>query len=246
MFWLSSLIAQPAVVAQAALTAPIFTSLEAPPDTAEVAAQLAAGIRIFEIDLDKPGAEAAAKTIKAGGGFVTAYHVGGGGGRAWGSVKADEYVRKYDSPRDFLALTADVKDLVRRGANAIHFDNTHRMSGKRLEAIADAIAAGGAKVVAKNNPEKWNLVMKRRPDFKPAYAVVEDAMFDAEVTQAAYNLHARGVPVYIVGFRKPIEAKAQSVTDEYARAYAANNPWASVLLIDDERAWDSRTGTFIR
>lgn len=224
----------------------IFTSLEAPPTLPEVAAALRAGIRTFEIDLDSPGAVEAAGAIRAGGGHVTAYHVGGGGGRAWGSVKAGEWVRRYDSPRDFLALTADVKRLVALGADAIHFDNTHRMSGRRLESIADAIHAGGARVVAKNNPEKWALVMKRRQDFKPVYAIVEDAMFDADVTQAAYELHARGVPVYIVGFGKPIDPKASAVTADYAAAYATANPWAAVLLIDDERAWDSRTGTFMR
>ena len=155
-------------------------------------------------------------------------------------------MRRYDSPRDFLALTADVKRLVALGADYVHFDNTHRISGKRLESIADAIVAGGAGFVAKNNASKWDLVMRRRPDLRPAYAVVEDAMFDAEETQAAANLHARGVAVYIIGFRKPIDPKGRAVTDDYAQAYAANNPWARVLLMDDERAYDSRTGGFVR
>ena len=223
---------------------PIFTSLEAPPTADEVAAALAAGIRTFELDLDAPGADEAVKAIKAGGGRVAAYHIGGGGGRAWGSVKAGEFVRYYGEPKAFLALTADVRRLVELGADFIHFDNTHRMSGKRLESIADAIRAGGAGFVAKNNPEKWRLVMKRRADLMPAYAVVEDAMFDAEATQAGYDLHANGVAVYIVGFRKSLDKNAQAVTDEYAAAYKAANPWATVLLMDDEARFDSRTGRF--
>jgi hypothetical protein len=225
--------------------AQIFTSLEGPPTRADIDTAIAAGIKMFDFDLDKDGAADAVKVIKAKGGKVTAYHVGGGGGRAWGSLKTGEFVRRYDEPKDFLALTGDVKRLVAKGADYVHFDNTHRFSGKRLESIADAIVAGGAGFIAKNNAGKWNLVMKRRPDLRPAYAVVEDAMFSAEETQAAANLHARGVPIYVVGFRKPITPDAYPVTDDYARQYAANNPWARILVIDDERAYDSRTGTWV-
>lgn len=222
----------------------IFTSLEAPPMPEEVTAALAEGVRIFEIDLDAPGASDAVKAIKAGGGRVAAYHVGGGGGRAWGSVKAGEFVRHYNEPNAFLALTEDVRRLVSLGADLVHFDNTHRMSGRRLESVADAIRAGGAGFIAKNNPEKWRLVMKRRADLVPAYAIVEDAMFDAAATQAAYDLHAKGVAVYVVGFRKALDKSTQAVTDEYAAAYKAANPWATVLLMDDEARFDSRTGRF--
>lgn len=224
----------------------IVTTFEFPPTAVEVAAAMERGVRVFEFDLDAPGAEAALGAVKAGGGQVTAYHVGGGGGRDWGSVRTGEWVRRYDSPRDFHALTEDVRRLVKLGASHIHFDNTHRMSGRRLESIADAIVAGGAGFVAKNNPDKWDLVMKRRADLKPAYAIVEDAMFDADATQSAGNLWMRGVPVYIVGFRRPLRADAPAVTDDYAKAYLAANPWARVLVIDDERAWDSRTGSFVR
>ena len=224
----------------------LFTSLETPPSVADIAKALSDGVRTFDFDLDAAGAEAAVAAVKAAGARITAYHVGGGGGRAWGSVKAGEWVRRYDSPRDFLALTAEVKRLVSLGADAIHFDNTHRMSGRRLESIADAIVAGGAGFVAKNNADKWRLVMRRRPDLKPAYAVIEDAMFDADETQAAADLHAKGVVVYIVGFRKTIDDKGQPVTEAYAKAYAANNPWARLLLMDDERAYDSRTGVWVR
>lgn len=226
--------------------ADIFTSFEAPPTPAEVVDAIRSGIRIFEMDFEKPGAAEAIAAVRQAGGKVTAYHIGGGGGRAWGGVRTGEWVRRYDTPRDFQALTADVKQLVAEGADAIHFDNTHRFSGRRLEAIADAIVAGGAGFVAKNNPEKWNLAMKRRPDLRPVYAIVEDAMFDAEATQAAYDLAARGVPVYIVGFRQPIDPKGATVSDDYATAYRVANPWAKVLLMDDERQWDSRLGRFIR
>ena len=235
-----------APIAMATPAPDILSTFEAPPTPAEIEAAAKAGITIFEFDLDAPGAGAAVQAAKAAGGKVTAYHVGGGGGRDWGSVRTGEWVRRYDSPRDFLALTADVRRLVAAGASAIHFDNTHRMSGRRLESIADAIVAGGAGFVAKNNPEKWALVMRRRPDLRPVYAVIEDAMFDAEATQAAGNLWKQGVPVYVVGFRKPLSDKAAAVTDDYARAYQAANPWARVLVIDDERAWDSRTGSFVR
>ena len=231
----------------AAATPPeIFTSLEAPPTLADVERALARGITIFDFDLDKPGAAEAIVAIKKGGGKITAYHIGGGGGRAWGSVKADEWVRRYDSPRDFLALTQDVKYLVSLGADTIHFDNTHRFSGRRLEAIADSIIAGGAGFIAKNNPDRWDLVMKRRADLVPAYALIEDAMFDANETQAAAELYKRGVAVYFIGFRKPIDPKVPAMTDAYARAFAANNPWCSILVMDDERAWDSRTGVWVR
>ena len=205
---------------------------------------LAEGVRTFELDLDSPGADEAVKAIKTGGGKVTAYYIGGGGGRAWGSVKAGEFVRYYREPKEFLALTEDVRRLVGLGADLVHFDNTHRMSGKRLEAIADAIRAGGAGFVAKNNPDKWRLVMERRRDLVPAYAIVEDAMFDRDETQAAYELNAKGVPVLIIGFRKTIDKGGQAVSDEYAVAYKAANPWATVLLMDEEARFDSRTGRF--
>ncbi len=224
----------------------LFTSLETPPTAAEVQAAFAAGVRIFDMDLDNPGAPEAVREIRKLGGRVSAYHIGGGGGRAWGSVKAGEWVRKYDSPRDFLALTQDVRRLVAQGADYIHFDNTHRFSGRRLESVADAIVAGGAGFVAKNNPSKWALTMKRRADLKPAFALIEDALFDADETQQAYSLHARGVPVYVVGFRTPIEAGTPGVNDAYAQAFADNNPWARLLVIADERAFDSRTGTWVR
>lgn len=233
------------LVSPVTAAADIFTTFEAPPTPAEIATARAAGITIFEFDLDKPGAAEAVTAVKKAGGQVTAYHVGGGGGRAWGSVKAGEQVQKYDTPEGLAQLTEEVRRLVALGADAIHFDNTHRMSGRRLEAVADAIVAGGARFVAKNNPDKWNLTMRRRPDLVPAYAVVEDAMFDADETQAAADLAASGVPVYIIGFRKPIEPDVPPVTDDYARDYATSNPWARVLLIDDERAWDSRTGVYV-
>lgn len=233
-----------ALIAAAAAAGELFTSLEAPATPEDVRAALAAGVRTFEMDLDEPSAAAAVKAIKAGGGKVTAYHVGGGGGRAWGSVRTGEFVRKYDDPAEFQALTADVRRLVALGADAVHFDNTHRMSGRRLEAVAEAIRAGGAGFVAKNNAGKWRLVMKRRPDLVPAYAVVEDAMFDADETQAAFDVSDKGVKVYIVGFRKTIDVRGQPVTDDYAAAYKAANPWATVLLMDDERSYDSRTGRF--
>ena len=62
------------------------------------------------------------------------------------------------------------------------------------------------------------------------------------------ELHKRGVAVYFVGFRKPIDPKVPAMTDAdaYARAYATNNPWAAILIMDDERAWDSRTGVWLR
>lgn len=234
------------VLAAGGARAEIFSSLEGPPTSEDIAKARAAGIEIFEFDLDADGAAAAVAAVKRAKGRVTAYHIGGGGGRAWGSVKAGEWVRRYDTPRDFLALTEDVKRLVKLGADYIHFDNTHRFSGRRLEAIADAIVAGGAGFVAKNNASKWNLVMKRRADLRPVYAVIEDAMFDADETQHAANLSGRGVPVYIVGFKKPIDATKYAVTEAYAREYAGNNPWARVLVMDDERVYDSRTGGFVR
>ena len=231
---------------RAALASDLFTSLETPPSPAEIETALAAGVKNFDFDLDATGAAQAVARLRQAGVTISAYHVGGGGGRAWGSVKTEEWVRRYDSPRDFLALTEDVKRLVALGATHIHFDNTHRMSGRRLESIAAAIVAGGAGFIAKNNASKWNLVMQRRPDLRPAYAIIEDAMFDADETQAAYELHARGLTVYIVGLRKPIEAKSPPVTDAYATAYARANAWAKVLLMDDERAFDSRTGVFVK
>ena len=113
-----------ALIAAAAAAGELFTSLEAPPTPEEVRAALAAGVRTFELDFDTPGASEAVAAIKTGGGRVTAYHVGGGGGRAWGSVKSGEFVRRYDEPKSFLALTADVRRLVELGADAVHFDNT--------------------------------------------------------------------------------------------------------------------------
>lgn len=240
------LIAAGLVASRDAMAAELFTSLEAPPTPAEVAAAVRDGVGVFEFDLDVAGAAEAVAAVKAVGARVTAYHVGGGGGRAWGSVKAGEWVRRYDEPKDFAALTDDVARLVALGADTIHFDNTHRMSGRRLEAIADAIVAGGAGFVAKNNADKWRLTMTRRPDLRPAYAIIEDAMFDADETQAAAELHALGVSVYIVGFKVTIDGKGDPVSDAYAAEYARNNPWARVLLMEDERAFDSRTGVWVR
>lgn len=229
----------------AALADDLFTSLQQPPTRAEVAEALKRGVRVFDFDLDQDGAKEAVTAIKKGGAKITAYHVGGGGGRAWGSKKNDEQVRKYDMPESFSQLTADVKRLVAKGADYIHFDNTHRMSGKRLEAVADAIRAGGAGFIAKNNAPKWSLVMKRRPDLVPAYAVIENGIFDNDETRAAYQLHAKGVPVYMIGFRKLLSDKDQPVTEEDARQFRRNNPWAKVLLMADEAAYDGRTGGFV-
>ena len=80
--------------------------------------------------------------------------------------------------------------------------------------------------------------MKRRPDLKPAYAVIENAMHDGDETQEAYHLHEKGVPVFIVGFRKPMDG--EPVTDEYAAEYRKANPWAKVLLMDDESSYEGR------
>lgn len=221
----------------------IFTSLEAPPNADEVRQALANGVKRFDFDLDKPGSDAAVKAIKAAGGKITAYHVGGGGGSAWGGKKNGESVNKYDTKEALDQLTSDVEKLVGKGADYIHFDNTHRMSGRRLEQIADAIKKGGAGFVAKNNPDKWNLVMKRRPDLRPAYAIVENAMHDADETQAAYDLHDHDpkIPVYIIGFKKTIDG-SPGVTDDYAKEYKKRNPWASVIIMNDEASYDIRTG----
>ncbi|MBS0244774.1 MAG: hypothetical protein JSS20_21595, partial [Proteobacteria bacterium] len=105
--------------------ASLFTSLEEPPTPAEIQALTASGVGTFEFDLDSDGAAAAVAAIKSAGGRITAYHIGGGGGRAWGSVKAGEFVRAYDTPAEFQALTGDVRRLVAMGADLIHFDNTH-------------------------------------------------------------------------------------------------------------------------
>ena len=80
----------------------IFTSLEQPPTTEDVRAAVARGVTIFEFDLETPGSQAAIAAVKQAKGSVTAYHIGGGGGRDWGSVRTGEWVRRYDSPRDFL------------------------------------------------------------------------------------------------------------------------------------------------
>jgi len=216
----------------------IFTSLEQPPSVDEAKAAMRNGVRIFDFDLNQGDTAKTVSEIKRNGGKITAYHVGGGGGRAWGGKAEGEEVRKYDKPEDFEALKADVQDLVKKGADYIHFDNTHRLSGRRLEQIAATIKEAGAGYVAKNNPEKWNLVMKRRPDLKPAYAVIENAMHDGDETQEAYHLHEKGVPVFIVGFRKPMDG--EPVTDEYAAEYRKANPWAKVLLMDDESSYEGR------
>ena len=219
--------------------AKFFTSLERPPTAEEVSNHIKAGAKNFDFDLDGEGGEAAAAAIRKAGGKVTAYHVGGGGGKDWGSKATGEQVRKYDTPEQLAELTADTKRLVSKGADYIHFDNTHRMSGKRLEQIAEAIQAGGAQIVAKNNADKWNLVMRRRPDIKPAYAVIEAAMKDANETEAAHDLAKSGVPVHIIGFRKSKHPEFQ-ISDDEAKAYAKANPWAKVLLMDTESQYEGR------
>lgn len=225
----------------------LFTSLEVAPSIDEVKSHIASGNDRFDFDVMQPDAERAVSAIKQAGGKITAYHVGGGGGRGWGGKGQGEQVRKYDTPEQLAALTAETRELVARGADDVHFDNTHRMSGKRLEQIADAIRAGGAGFVAKNNPDKWNLMMRRRPDLKPTYSVVENAMHDADETQAAADLaHASGRPVYIIGFRKPKSGTdTVGVSDDYAREYQDRNPWAKVILMDDESAYEGRTATHL-
>lgn len=71
-------------------------------------------------------------------------------------------------------------------------------------------------------------------------------MFDADETQAAADLHVLGVAVYVVAFKVTIDGKGQPATEADASAYAAANPWAKVLLMEDERAFDSRTGAWLR
>jgi len=94
------------------------------------------------MDFDKPGVAEAIAEVRKRPDRTTPDHVCGGGARARASVKAGEFVRKYEIPAQFADPTADVERLVAMGASLIHFDNTHRMSGKRLEAIVDAIRAG--------------------------------------------------------------------------------------------------------
>ena len=237
-----------AMIASGALpaaAADLFTSLEKPPTVAEVQSALQRGVRFFDFDLSHDGTAAAVAAIRTGGGKVTAYHVGGGGGRAWGSKKNDEQVRKYDTPESLAQLTADVKALVGKGADYIHFDNTHRMSGVRLAAVADAIRAGGAGFIAKNNAPKWLLVMKRRKDLVPAYAVIEAAVYDQDETAAAYRLHQAGVPVYVIAFKKLLSKTDPAVPLATAQQYARDNPWAKLLLMEDEFAYEGRTGVWV-
>lgn len=223
--------------------APMFTSLERPPTTDEVKSAILGGADHFDFDLDQGDTKDSVDAIHKAGRKVTAYHVGGGGGREWGSAKTGEQVRKYNTPEELTALTEDTKRLVAKGADYVHFDNTHRMSGKRLEAVADAITAGGAGFVAKNNAEKWNIVMKRRPDLKPAYAVIEAAMTDQDETTEAYKLHQKGVPVYIIGFHKQKDGVV--ITDAYAKQYQENNPWARLIMMEDENQYEGRTSKYL-
>jgi hypothetical protein len=222
----------------------IFTSLEAPPTADEARKAIAAGVKHFDVDI-RTADPASIAEIKKAGGKITAYHVGGGGGRDWKGLSPDEEVNKFDTPETLGKLTADTKALVAKGADYIHFDNTHRMSGKRLEQVADAIVAGGAGFVAKNNPSKWNLMMRRRPDLKPAYAVIEAAMHDADETQAAADLAHRGIPVYVIGFKKTLKGDGE-VDADYAADYQAKNPWAHVILMEDEKAYEGRTAQSLR
>lgn len=236
----------------------LFTSLEKPPTKDEIAAHVADASKlgmtaVFDFDLHHAGGVEAAAEIHRLGGVVSAYHVGGGGGRAWGGVGAGEEVRKYRDAAELGALTNEVKELVGLGADVVHFDNTHRMSGKTLEGVVDAIVAGGAGWVAKNNPDKFDLVMKRRGDLVPAFAVVENAMYDLDETTAASALHARGVSVYVVGFEKALRGKgkenmpsAEDVTPSYAAEYARVNPWANVILFADEEAFEGRDAKWWR
>lgn len=224
----------------------MFTSLQEPPSPSYVRRLAAGGVRTFDFDVTKPGAARSVAAIKAVGGKIVAYHVGGGGGRAWGSVKKGEQVRKFDTPEDLAALTAEVRDLVAKGADAIHFDNTHRMSGKRLEAVADAIKAGGAGFMAKNNPGKWGLVMKRRPDLRPDYAVIENAVHDGDETAAAHEMAKRGVPTYVVDFARPIDkGSGKPVIAADAARWQAANPDMRLLHMSNERFYrhGPETGT---
>ena len=221
---------------------PIFTSLEQPPTPDEVRAAHDAGVRIFDFDLEQDGADEAVSAIKELGGSISAYHIGGGGGRAWGSVKAGEFVRIYREQPALEQLTRDVQRLVARGADNIHFDNTHRMSGRTLEKVTLAIAAGGARLVLKNNPEKWNLVLKRHPEYMEhyAYAAVEGVIGDRWETKQSAKLAAQGLPVYVIAFEKGFDKGSHRISPEKAQKFIAKNPWAMVILMPDEAAYDSR------
>ena len=220
----------------------IFTSLEQPPSPEEVRTAHEAGISIFDFDLEQDGAIEAVAAIKDIGGTISAYHIGGGGGRAWGSVKAGEYVRIYREQPALEQLTADVMRLVAMGADNIHFDNTHRMSGRTLEKVTLAIAAGGARLVLKNNPEKWNLVLKRHPEYMEyyAYAAVEGVIGDRWETKQSAKLAAQGLPVYVIAFEKGFDKGSHRTTPEKAQKFIAKNPWGMVILMPDEAAYDSR------
>lgn len=226
----------------------IFTSLELPPTENEIAAAMRDGVGVFEFDLDQPSGIAASQFIKKQGGSVSAYHVGGGGGRAWGSVKAGEFVRNYRERPELDQLTLDVKRLVALGADAIHFDNTHRMSGRTLGKVTRAIVAGGAKLVLKNNPEKWNLVLKRFPEYLAhyAYAAVEGAIGDKWDTEQSAKLASRGIPVFIVAFQSGFDKGSKKVTPAVATAYVKRHPWATVILMQNEAAYDSRQAKVFR
>ena len=224
----------------------IFTSLEHPPTNEEVRSAIAEGVTIFDFDLDQDGGVQAAKIVNRLGGHVTAYHVGGGGGRAWGSVAAGEQVRGYRNDDELAQLSSDVERLVRMGANSIHFDNTHRMSGRTLSKVSAAVVAGGARLVLKNNPEKWNLLIKREPETlrHVSYAVIEGAISDKWETEQAKRLSAAGLAVYVIAFVKGFDKGSQSVTPERAIDFVEKNSWARVILMKNEAAYDSRDAQF--
>jgi hypothetical protein len=225
--------------AKAANRSGLITSLDDAPTPDEIAKS---GAGIVDFDLSVPGAKEAVAAAKKAGAKVSAYHEGAGGGASWGEANRD-----LTKPAELKKLAADAKKLAAQGADYLHVDNLHDLKPDQLAAVAKAVKESGPTMIAKNNPAAWVEIVKKNPDLKPPYAVIEHGMKDKAQVAAAKQLADMGVPVHFIEFGDPgtdkstrQKRKDPTSTHEEADAFVKANPWAQVTHMKTQDAYNGR------
>ena len=228
----------------------VWTSLDKMPSNAEIDAALAAGSRYFDINCEVfstlnrednaadeiKAARAVISRIRERGAKVTLYHEGAGGGAAW-----NEPVHDLTKAVERRALRADLRELVKLGANHLHIDNVHDLGPDDLAAVLDMGRQEGAQPIIKNNPLAWLKLLGRPGNaLAPPYAMIENLVGQSQQSdtdarnyvKTAKALGAlRRFPVFAVDFMAADDAE-NCVSRPRAVAFLeANRSWLAGIYL---------------